>query len=407
MKSKKITFKNNKGHLLSAKLDLPDQKPLAFALFAHCFTCSKDLSAIRSISKSLINSGIAVLSFDFTGLGSSEGSFEESNFGSNITDLEDASNYLRDNYEAPKIIIGHSLGGAAALFAGAKLKNIEAVVSIAAPFDPNHVTKLMNDDIDKIKKEGKAEVSIGGRPFVISEEFIDDLKNHHPEEVAKSLRKPLLIMHSPQDKIVGIENAAKIYSAAHHPKSYVSLDGADHLLSKRKDSLYVGRLIATWVQKYINFQTNGDNLRSLESDFRVAVETTQESFTSQVKAGDHYLIADEPIDVGGENKGPSPYELLSAALGACTSMTLKMYAARKKWDLKSAIVHVEHHKTHADDCESCEDPKAKIDHFDREIQLIGDLDEAQKQRLLEIADKCPVHKTLHSQVKIKTQLIKI
>lgn len=406
MKSEKLTFKNSAGVELSARLDIPEEKPLAYALFAHCFTCSKDLSAARNISRALMANGIAVMSFDFTGLGSSDGAFENTNFSSNIKDLMDASEHLSIDHEAPKIIIGHSLGGAAALFAGARLDNIEAVVTVGAPFDPQHVTHLLGDNIEKIEKEGKAEINIGGRPFTVGKTFVDDISIHHPEEVAKSLRKPLLIMHSPQDTIVGIENAAKIYAAAHHPKSYISLDGADHLLSKRKDSEYVGNLIASWVANYIiGEKPKQESTTLLKSSSSVAVETKQEGFYSQIKAGDHNLFADEPISVGGTNKGPSPYELLSAALGACTTMTLQMYAKRKKWDLKSARVHIDHNKSHAEDCEDCENASAKIDHFERKIELIGDLDESQKNRLLEIADKCPVHKTLHSKVVIKSSLL--
>jgi len=404
MKSEKLNFKNSDGLQLSAKLDFPEGKPLAYALFAHCFTCGKDLAAARNIIRALTAEGIAVMSFDFTGIGHSEGAFEETSFGSNIKDLEDASNYLESNYESPKIIIGHSLGGAAALFAGASLKNIEAVVTVAAPFDPYHVTHLMGGDIEKIKKEGKAEVNIGGRPFMVSKKFVEDLSSHDPEEVAKSLRKPLLIMHSPQDTTVGIENAAKIYKAAHHPKSYISLDGANHLLSNRKDSRYVGSLIAAWVQKYLETPTNSKQ-DELKTSAQVAVETKQESYTSRIKAGKHKLIADEPTDVGGNDLGPSPYDLLSAALGACTSMTLQMYAKRKKWDLESALVHVNHQKTHFEDCEDCEEKGTKIDLFERQIELKGNLDQSQKERLLEIANKCPVHKTLHADVKVNSSLL--
>ena len=405
MKSEKLSFRNSDDFELSAKLDLPENEPLAFALFAHCFTCSKDLSAARNISRALTAYDIAVMSFDFTGIGSSEGAFEETNFSSNISDLIDASDFLAENYQAPKIIIGHSLGGAAALFAGARMENIEAVVTIGAPFDPYHVTHLLGNDIDKIKEEGKAEVNIGGRPFTISKTFVDDLNQHHPEQVAKSLRKPLLIMHSPQDTIVGIENAAKIYTAAHHPKSYISLDGADHLLSDKKDSQYVGKMIASWVEKYLGLEHSNTTDPIYKSKSIVAVETGNEGFFTKIKAGDHAIVADEPTSVGGTNKGPSPYELLASALGACTTMTLQMYARHKKWDLKSVVVHVDHDKNYAEDCENCENSNAKIDHFDRKIELIGDLDETQKKRLLEIADKCPVHKTLHSEVVVNSSLI--
>ncbi|MBL4707944.1 MAG: OsmC family protein [Flavobacteriales bacterium] len=402
MKSQKLNFNNKNGHSLSARIDFPvDQKPTAFAIFAHCFTCSKNLLAIKNISRGLNSKGIAVLLFDFTGLGESEGDFESTSFTSNINDLFAANDFLKEKFEAPKIMIGHSLGGAAALFAAAKLENIEAVVTIGAPFEPFHVTKLLTEGIDEIKKRGKATVNIGGRPFSISKEFLEDLEKQKPEEIAKALRKPLLILHSPQDTTVGIENAAKIYSAALHPKSFISLDGADHLLSKKADSSYAGNMIAAWVEKYLD----PDNRKStLKSNSKVVVQTNEESLTTEIKAGKHHFLADEPEEVGGSDLGPTPYDLLSSALGACTSMTLQMYAKRKKWDLKEAKVHLDHNKDYAQDCDDCEKSSAKIDHFNRRLELKGDLDEKQKQRLLEIADKCPVHKTLHSSVKVITEL---
>ena len=403
MKSQKFSFTNKNGYELSAQIDFPvDQKPLAYAIFAHCFTCSKNLLAIKHISRGLTSKGIAVLLFDFTGLGGSEGEFESTTFTSNIQDIFAAADFLTENYESPKIIIGPSLGGAAALFAGSQLDCIEAVVTIGAPFDPYHVTKLLSEKIDDIKETGKATVNIGGRPFTIAKGFIDDLENHEPEKVAKELRKALLILHSPQDTIVGIENAAKIYSAAIHPKSFISLDGADHLLSKRADSTYAGNMIAAWVEKYLNPDQKKEVLKSQS---KVVVKTEKDSYTTEIKAGNHHFLADEPEDVGGNDLGPTPYDLLSSSLGACTSMTLHMYAKRKGWDLQEVKVHVEHYKDHAQDCETCEKSSAKIDHFTRKIEMIGDLDDTQKQRLMEIADKCPVHKTLHSDVKVITELV--
>lgn len=404
MKSQQLTFSNAQGHQLSARLDSPiDQKPIAYAVFAHCFTCSKNLLAIKNISRGLTASGFAVLLFDFTGLGQSEGDFESTTFTSNIQDLFAATDFLEQQYEAPKIIIGHSLGGAAALFAASKMKKIEAVVTIGAPFDPFHVTKLLSEGIEEIKANGKATINIGGRPFTIAKSFLDDLAEQKPEVVAQNLRRALLILHSPQDTTVGIENAAKIYTAAHHPKSFISLDGADHLLSKKVDSLYAGNMIATWVQKYIDVDTNDKG--ALKSKSKVATRTDNESFTTDIKAGKHRLIADEPENVGGNDLGPTPYDLLTSGLGACTSMTLQMYAKRKKWPLKEAIVHLDHNKDYAKDCEDCENSTAKIDQFNRSIELKGDLSDEQRERLLEIADKCPVHKTLHSEVKITTQLL--
>ncbi len=403
MKSQQFSFTNKNGYKLSAQIEFPvDQKPSAFAIFAHCFTCSKNLLAIKHISRGLTSKGIAVLLFDFTGLGGSEGEFESTTFTSNIQDVFAAADFLTKNYEAPKIIIGHSLGGAAALFAGSQLESIEAVVTIGAPFDPYHVIKLLSEKVDEIKENGKATVNIGGRPFTIAKSFIDDLENHQPEEVAKKLRKALLILHSPQDTTVGIENAAKLYAAAIHPKSFISLVGADHLLSKRADSSYAGNMIAAWVEKYLNPENKKAPLKSRS---QVVAKTEQGSYTTEIKAGSHHFLADEPEEVGGADLGPSPYELLSSGLAACTSMTLHMYAARKKWDLQEAIVHVDHNKDYKQDCEDCEKSNSKIDIFDRKIELKGDLDEEQKQRLLVIADKCPVHKTLHAEVIVKTELV--
>lgn len=402
MKSERLKFKNQEGIELSARIDFPvDKQPIAFAVFAHCFTCNKNLNAVKNISRALTAKGFGVLLFDFTGLGASDGEFENTSFTSNINDLVAASDFLTENYEAPEIIIGHSLGGAAALFTAGKLDNIKAVVTIAAPFDPYHVTHLIAGGIEEIKAKGKAEVNIGGRPFTISKQFIDDIESKDPEAVAKELRKPLLIMHSPTDSTVGIGNAAKMYSAAHHPKSFITLDDADHLLSKKEDSLYAGSMIAAWVSKYIEVPEKNE----LKGPSNIISKTGNENFTTELKAGKHHLLADEPESVGGLDLGPTPYDLVSAGLAACTSMTLQMYAKRKQWDLQEAKVHIEHNKDHAQDCETCEQSNSKIDHFYRMIELIGDLDDTQRAKLMVIADKCPVHKTLHSEVRVVTELM--
>jgi putative redox protein len=405
MRSERIKFNNKEGIQLSARLDFPvDQKPLAFAIFAHCFTCNKNFHAVKNISKGLTSNGIAVLLFDFTGLGQSEGEFESTTFTTNIQDLFAASDFLSENYEAPKIIIGHSLGGAAALFAAQQLENIKAAVCIAAPFNPYHVTNLLADDLEKIKKEGKAKVNIGGRSFTIGQSFIDDLDDHKPEKAAKDLRKALLIMHSPQDNVVSIENAAKIYQAAMHPKSFISLDGADHLMQEESDSIYAGSMIAHWVRKYLVSEIAEDEER-LESDFKVAVQTSNESLSTEIKAGKHHLVADEPKDVGGDDSGPSPYDLLSAALGACTSMTVQMYAKQKEWDLEEATVHINHEKKHNEDALKKGKKSAKLDHFTRKVELKGNLTQEQRERLLEIANRCPVKRTLSSDIQINSELI--
>lgn len=402
MNSKKISFKNADGEELSASLELPaDGKPKAYAIFAHCFTCSKNLSAVVNISRSLTLNRIGVLRFDFTGLGQSKGDFAETNFSSNVDDLHRAYEFLENEYKAPSIIIGHSLGGAAVLAAAAKMDNIEAVATIGAPADPVHVSHLFEENIDEIKNKGEATVSIGGRPFKVKEQLLNDLEKSEIASRLKDLDKALLIMHSPQDTIVGVENARKLYENAMHPKSFVSLDGADHLLTNKRDSLYVGNMTATWASRYIRYEEEKD----LESDKQVVTRTGNDGYTTQIKAGSHFLLADEPEKVGGKNLGPTPYDLLVAGLGACTSMTLRMYADRKEWPLEEVKVHLTHNKVHAEDCDHCEKNTAKIDEITREIEIIGDLSEEQRKRLMEIADKCPVHKTLHSDISIKSKLI--
>ena len=402
MKSSAIKFNNSNGESLSARLDLPmDQHPVAYAIFAHCFTCSKNLSAVKHVSEALTREGIAVLRFDFTGLGSSEGAFEDSNFTTNVQDIGSAAMYLAENYEAPTLFVGHSLGGAAILNAAASIPSVKAVATIGAPATPEHVQHLFQEDIETIHRDGQATVNIGGRPFTIKKQLVDDLTAKSIDEEIHELNKALLIIHSPQDNIVGIENAKKIYDAAMHPKSFVSLDGADHLMSKDADAKYVGQLIGSWSKRYLD----QDKETLLKTDGQVVTRTTIDSFLTDIRAGNHNLIADEPEDANGTDFGPSPYDLLLSALGACTSMTLYYYANLKKWKLDEARVHLTHNKTHASDCENCEtDGSAKIDVITREVELEGDLTTEQRERLLEIANKCPVHKTLHGEIKVETSL---
>lgn len=400
MRSEKIFFNNSQGQQLAARLELPaNQHPYAYALFAHCFTCSKNLNAVRNISRALTLEGIAVLRFDFTGLGDSEGDFADTNFSSNVEDLIAAAQYLADNYQAPDIFIGHSLGGAAVLCAAYQLDYVKAAVTIGSPYAPHHVSHLFEENVEQIEIEGAATINIGGRSFTVKKQFLEDIQEQELKQKINSLDKALLIMHSPQDLTVSIDNAAKIYDAARHPKSFITLDGADHLLSNKQDSTYAGQMIASWSSRYLDKKEK----KVLKSDKEVVVRLNDEDiFTSDVMIRHHVLTADEPTSVGGNDFGPSPYELLSAGLGACTVMTLQMYARRKKWPLEEVKVHIEHYKDHAADCENLDDPKRKIDHFRRVLELEGPLDETQKNRLLEIADKCPVHKTLHAPVKIET-----
>ena len=401
MASTRVSFTNKNGYELSARLELPvNQHPHTFALFAHCFTCNKNLMAVRNISRALNQSGIAVLRFDFTGLGESEGEFADTNFSSNVEDLEAAANFLAEHYQAPSVLVGHSLGGAAVINVADRLPSVKAIATIGAPHDPAHVSHLFGAHEATISTKGQAEVHIGGRPFKVKKQFLEDIAEQSQEQKIKRLNRALLILHSPQDRTVSIDNAAKIYHEARHPKSFVTLDGADHLMSNKADSHYAGQLIASWAQRYLELPEKEE----LRSDRDVVVRLGNEGFTSEIMVRHHGLTADEPADIGGNDFGPTPYELLSASLGACTAMTLQMYARRKKWDLQEVRVHLTHRKDYATDMAEAEQPGSKIDHFDRVLEIEGDLDEAQRAKLLEIAKKCPVHRTLHSEVVVSSEL---
>lgn len=402
MSIKKVFFENRNGESLAGRIDLPsDQQAHNFAIFAHCFTCTKNLTAISNISRELTQAGFGVLRFDFTGLGESEGDFSDTDFSGNVEDLVAASDFLEQNYAPPTLIVGHSLGGAAALFAAASINYIQAVVTIAAPAEPDHVKYLFHNSLDEIEKNGKAKVMLEGRPFTIGKNFVEDLLSHRLLEEVRKLRKPLLIFHSPQDKIVDITNAEKIYKAAFHPKSFVSLNGADHLLTNRNDSQYAGKIIAGWAGRYLEIPEE-ENVKS-QSQVAASLDGT-DMFTTTMKLGNHSFMADEPASFGGSNFGPSPYEYLSGALAACKAMTVQMYARRKQWEADNVTVHINHSRQHAADCEDCENNAAKIDTFHCQISLEGDLTEQQRNRLLEIADRCPVHKTLSSKIQIISNL---
>jgi len=401
MASTKLEFINNKGLNLSAKLEVPANGEIhAYAILAHVFTGNKNLSATRYIARCLMQNGIAVLRFDFTGLGESEGQFEDTNFSSNVDDILAAAQYLEDNYKAPELLVGHSLGGAAVIYAASQLSSIKAVATIGAPSEPEHVTHLLSQKIETIKSDGKAMVNIGGRKFTIKKQFLDDLRSKNMEGILKELKKPILVMHSPQDTVVGIENAAKIYHAAFHPKSFISLDGADHMLSDKLDANYVGDLVASWLSRYIAAPEE----ILLKSDRQVAARLGDIGFTTEIKAGKHSLLADESESVNSEDFGPSPYQLLSSSLAACKVMTMQMYARRKGWNLDEAIVHINFKRNYTVDCKDCESGEKKIDQFDCSIELQGDLDDDQRKRILEIADRCPVHKTLSPSVSIVSSL---
>ena len=406
MQTERFQFEGSDGVQLAAALDLPDGAIKAYALFAHCFTCGKDVLAARRISAALADRGIAVLRFDFTGLGSSEGEFANSTFSSNVADLVRAADHLRQTRKAPAIVIGHSFGGAAILAAAGQIAEAKAVVTIAAPSDPAHVTHFFKDRIEDIRQQGKVEVSLAGRPFHIKREFIDDVAEQALTDKVSKLHKALLVMHSPTDDTVGIDNATHIFVAAKHPKSFVSLAGADHLLSQRRDSVYVADVIAAWAERYIEPAATVSAADTGEMPRKVVVQETRASkFQQTVTAGPHHLVADEPVAAGGQDTGPGPYDLLVAGLGACTSMTMRMYADRKQLPLDRVTVTLRHSKIHAKDCEECDTREGMLDQIERDIAIDGALDAEQRNKLMEIADKCPVHRTLHSEIRIVTRAV--
>ncbi|HZC56652.1 MAG TPA: bifunctional alpha/beta hydrolase/OsmC family protein [Xanthobacteraceae bacterium] len=406
MPGERFDFPNPQGHQLAALLDRPDGPIRAVALFAHCFTCGKDIKAARLIAQGLKLRGIAVLRFDFTGLGASEGEFANTTFSSNVDDLVAAADHLRRNIGEPAILIGHSLGGAAVLAAAHRIADARAVVTIAAPFDPAHVAGLFGGRTAEILSRGEVEVSLAGRPFRIRRALLDDIAEQNLAGRIADLHKALLVFHSPTDDTVGIDNASKIFLAAKHPKSFISLSGADHLLHKPNDAIYVAHVIAAWAERYLDIaQSMAAEVtpdETTEPGTVVVRETRSGNLQNQVIAGTHQFLADEPVNVGGMDSGPGPYDLLLAALGACTSMTVRLYADRKQWPLKRTTVRLKHGRIYAKDCAECETKEGMIDRIDRVISFEGELDAEQHKRLMEIADKCPVHRTLTSEVEIKS-----
>jgi putative redox protein len=403
MPSERFQFPGADGDLLAASLDLPDGAIRAYALFAHCFTCSKDTLAAKRIAAALTADGIAVLRFDFTGLGSSEGDFANTTFSSNVADLVLAAHHLRDSSRAPTILIGHSLGGAAILAAAAQIPEAKAIVTIAAPSDPAHVTKLFADRLDDIRAHGEVEVQLAGRPFRIKREFLDDVAEHNLMAHVAKLHRPLLILQSPTDDTVGIDNATHIFLAAKHPKSFVSLEGMDHLLTRKQDAIYVADLIAAWAARYLAPVVAEPVIGLPEEPRKVVVrETRAGKFQQQISIGPHRLIADEPVSAGGADTGPGPYDLLLSALGACTAMTMRLYAERKALPMDRVSVMLSHSKIYAKDCAECETKEGMLDQIARSISIEGSLDAGQRQKLMEIADKCPVHRTLTTAIRIVT-----
>lgn len=399
----RIDFDGADGQRLAARIDMPAFPPKAWALFAHCFSCSKDVHAAQRIARRLADTGIGVLRFDFTGLGNSGGDFANTNFTTNIQDLLAAARWLKAEHGGPQLLVGHSLGGAAVVAAAAHIDTVKAVATIGAPADAEHVLHTFSDQLDAIEAEGEATVLLAGRPFRIQKQFVDDVRGSKVRDAAAALKRPLLVLHAPRDEIVGIDNATGLFLAAKHPKSFVSLDEADHLLSRETDAQYAADMIAAWAGPYIDEGAQDPQIGRGSRDVLVQ-ETGRSTYENAVTIGAHHLMADEPVEVGGGGRGPDPYEYVTAGLGACTSMTIRMYANRKGWPLDSVSVHLTHAKDYADDCENCEDGR-KVDIFDRDITIHGDLDQDQRARLLEIADRCPVHRTLHEQVHIRTRLV--
>ena len=401
--SRPVSFPGAFGTSLAARLDSPAGAPLACAIFAHCFTCSKETKAAATISAALAEHGFAVLRFDFTGLGGSEGDFANTNFSSNVDDLVAAADFLRREHRAPALLVGHSLGGTAVLAAATRIPEATAVATLGSPFEPEHLLRLLKDSVGKIDAEGDARVEIAGRDFSIKKQFLDDIRARKIGGGLAQLGKALMVMHSPRDTIVDIDNASKIFTAARHPKSFVSLDPADHLISRREDALYAGQLLADWALRYVP-APQAQTSPSAQPGKVLVRETREGKFANQIFVGAHMIRADEPVAAGGLDTGPGPYDLLCASLGACTSMTLRTYADLKGIPLERVSVELEHGKIHAADCAECETREGKIDRIERLITLEGDLDPQQRTKLLEIADKCPVHRTLHSEVLIKTRL---
>jgi uncharacterized OsmC-like protein/pimeloyl-ACP methyl ester carboxylesterase len=414
--SSTCTFSSPRGHELAARLDRPDGPVRATVVFAHCFTCSKDLRAARAIVARLRDRGFAVLSFDFTGLGASEGEFADARFSHDVDDLVAAAGYLERTIAAPAMLVGHSLGGAAVVSAAARLDSVTAVATIGAPADVAHVAHLIgDDDRDRIRREGRAEVTLAGRTFTVGAGFLDDLRDHALEETVRRMRASLLVLHSPLDQTVGIDNARRIYQAARHPKSFVSLDDADHLLSDPADARYVAEVVAAWADRYLPELGPGDaggtaaggtlaDVAATYTDDRV-LAVSRAGLRADVRSRGYESIVDEPRSAGGTELGPTPYDHLSAALASCTVLTLRMYADRKGWPLEEARAVVRHQRVHAEDCERCEHDDGLIGVLERELTLVGDLDDDQRTRLLQIADRCPVHRTLEGQLEVHTDLV--
>lgn len=406
MQSQHVEFLGSQGVNLAGRLQRPDGEPRGWALFAHCFTCSKDSRAAVHVTRALVEAGFGVLRFDFTGLGGSGGDFANTSFSSNVEDLVAAADWLRAEHGVPALLIGHSLGGAAVLAAAEHIEDAAAVATIGAPFDPRHVSRQFGQAVDDIESDGEAEVELAGRRFTVRRAFLQDLNSQNQAERIRKLRRPLMVLHAPGDTVVPIDNASGIFQTALHPKSFVSLDDADHLLTHQRDARFAADVMAAWAGRYVA-ATDGakqasDDMDAADDGAVHVSERGSGAYSVAIRAGRHTWVGDEPEAVGGDDAGPDPYQMLNAALGACTAMTLRMYANRKQWPLDNVHVTLTHAKIHARDCAECETTSGRIDRIERRIRIDGELDEEQRARLMEIADKCPVHRTLHSEVQVVT-----
>jgi putative redox protein len=402
----RITFHGASGEELAARIELPAGEPLAWALFAHCFTCSKDLRAAREITRTLAGRGFAVLRFDFTGLGESEGDFADTNFSSNVDDLVAAADWLREERAAPRLLIGHSLGGAAVLVAAGRIEESAAVATIGAPSETEHLRETILREAPELEGTDEAEVELAGRTFRIRRQLLEDLEAQNMEAAVAELGRPLLVLHAPEDEIVPVDHGRRIFDLAADPKAFVALDGADHLLTDPRDAGFAGEILAAWAERYVTAREKPKGRVGVEPPERrgeVALLGGR-GYAVEIATPNHRLHADEPEEAGGTDRGPNPYDLLLAALGACKAITVRMYADRKGWPLLRTILRLGHERIHAEDCEDCETKEGKIDEISAELQFVGPLSEGQRARLLEISEKCPVHRTLTGEIKIRSRL---
>jgi len=398
-----VTFENAEGETLAARLDLPPLAhnggvPQAYCVFAHCFTCSKDIHAASRVARTLASRGFGVLRFDFTGLGSSDGDFANTNFTSNVDDLVRAAAFLAENHGAPQLLVGHSLGGTAVLAAARRIESVEAVVTIGAPSDPEHVASNFHASLDEIEEKGDAEVTLAGRSFRIKKQFLEDIREQNLGGAIGALDAALLVMHGPLDNTVSIDEAARIYKAARGFKSFVSLGDADHLLTRREDAEYAADLMTVWARKYVKLAApTSSGGEPAPEPKAVRVEEVERPYTNRVRMNQHELVADEPAHLKGNDLGPAPFELLLSSLGACTSITLRMYADRKGWPVERVQVDLTHER------EKTDKPGVMFERFVREITIEGDLDDEQRARMIEIANRCPVPRALHGPKEVVTR----